>query len=240
MKMIHKLRRALWSLLVLLAAAALVLGLVYGCRGWALYQEALDQGSLEARISAIRQQESYTPYEELPEFYIQAVVSVEDRRFWRHGGIDPLAICRALWTDLRTLSPAEGGSTITQQLAKNLFFTQEKTLERKAAEVFAAFDLEAACTKEELFALYVNTAYFGSGYYGIGPAARGYFQKEPAQLTDYQSALLAGLPNAPSVYSPDVDPDLAHKRLTRVLQSMVRNKLLTADEQEKILAESAQ
>ena len=97
--------------------------------------------------------EHFTPFDQLPELYIDAVVSVEDHRFWSHGGIDVIAIGRALWNDIRTMSFAEGGSTIPQQLAKNLFFSQEKKLERKFAEVFAAFELESAYSKEEILEL---------------------------------------------------------------------------------------
>ena len=100
-------------------------------------------------------------------------------------------------------------------------------MERKAAEVFAALDLEKKYSKEELFEIYVNTSYFGSGHYGIGEAARGYFEKQPSELTDYESAMMAGVPNAPSVYSPDVNADLASQRAEQVLRSMVDNELIT-------------
>ena len=108
---------------------------------------------------------------------------MEDSRFELHHGVDPVAIVRALWTDLRTRSLAEGGSTLTQQLAKNIYFTQEKHFARKAAELFAALDIEKHCSKQQIFEMYVNTIYFGSGCYGIAEAAEGYFGKTPAELT---------------------------------------------------------
>ena len=151
-----------------------------------------------------------------------------------HPGIDPIAICRALWTDLKSMSFEEGGSTITQQIAKNLFFTQEKLVERKVAEIFVVFAMEHEYSKEELFELYVNTAYFGSGYYGIYAAAMGYFDKLPSELTRYEAAMLAGVPNAPSAYSPDVSEELAEQRTVQVLSSMVKHELITQEEADGI------
>ena len=142
-------------------------------------------------------------------------------------GVDPLAIVRALWTDLKTKSLAEGGSTLTQQLAKNVYFTQEKHFARKAAELFAAVDIEKHYGKQQIFEMYVNTIYFGSGYYGIAEAAQGYFGKTPAELTSAECVLLAGLPNAPSAYSPNSSPALALKRSQVVLDRMVSAKKLT-------------
>ncbi len=155
------------------------------------------------------------------------MIAVEDSRFERHHGVDPLAIVRALWTDLKTKSLAEGGSTLTQQLAKNVYFTQEKHFARKAAELFAAVDIEKHYGKQQIFEMYVNTIYFGSGYYGIAEAAQGYFGKTPAELTSAECVLLAGLPNAPSAYSPNSSPALALKRSQVVLDRMVSAKKLT-------------
>ena len=117
----------------------------------------------------------------------------------------------------------EGGSTITQQLAKNLYFTQEKKFTRKVAEVFVARDIEKLCDKETIFELYVNSIYFGSGYYSVYEAAEGYYGKKPCDLNDYEATMLAGIPNAPSVYSPDVNPTLAEERRQQVLECMVEN-----------------
>ena len=130
----------------------------------------------------------------------------------------------------------EGGSTITQQLAKNLYFTQEKELVRKVAEVFMAFHMEANYSKEEIFELYVNSIYFGSGCYDVASASHSYFGVEPAQMTPDQCTLLAGIPNAPSVYDPTVNPDLASQRQRQVLRLMVKYEYLTATEAGDILA----
>lgn len=221
----------------LLAAILLVLllaGVFFGAKGYGMYRAAVREKTIAERVDEIRSREDFTSYEELPQFYIEAVISVEDHRFEKHFGLDPIAIARALWNDLRTMSFAEGGSTITQQLAKNLLFGQEKRLERKAAEIFAALKLEADYTKEEIFELYVNTAYFGSGYYGVGQASLGYFGKKPDELTDSEAAMLAGIPNAPSVYSPDVSEELALRRTGQVLDSMVRHGILTREGADRI------
>lgn len=231
MKRKHPIRKLISSVLAIFVCVALAVGVFLGGKGYRLYQEAITQNPIEEIVTVIRGEEHFTDYSELPEFYIHAVLSVEDRRFMEHHGIDLAAICRAASIDIKEMSFKEGGSTITQQLAKNLLFTQEKTIVRKIAEVFAAFAIEEQYSKEEIFELYVNTIYFGSGYYGIYAAAKGYFEKEPSQLADYEAALLAGVPNAPSVYSPDVDNELAAQRTEQVLRSMVRNQFLT---QEKV------
>ncbi len=199
-----------------------------------MYQEAVAENPINERVEEIRSMEGFTSYSELPQFYIDATISVEDHRFAKHCGIDLIAIGRAAWTDIRAMSFVEGGSTITQQLAKNMLFTQDKKIERKAAEVFAALDMEAKYTKEEIFELYVNTVYFGSGYYGIYQASMGYFGKEPLELSDYECAMLAGIPNAPSAYSPDVGNELAEKRVKQVLNSMVRQKIITQENADRI------
>lgn len=226
----HFFRRSICLLFTTLFCIAAAGGTFFGVKGYEMYREAIAQAPLEERVNAIRSEEHFTSYSELPDFYIDAVISVEDHRFKEHCGIDMIAICRAAWTDIKARSFQEGGSTITQQLAKNLLFTQDKTIERKAAEVFAAFDMEEKYSKEELFELYVNMAYFGSGYYGVYAASEGYFDKMPSELTDYEAAMLAGIPNAPSAYSPDVSNELASQRVAQVLHSMVRHRLLTQEE----------
>ena len=137
---------------------------------------------------------------------------------------------------MRSLFFVEGGSTITQQLMKNQYFTQDKNFERKFAEIFAAWDMEREYTKEEIFELYVNTIYFGSGYYGIHDAAQGYFGKDPAGLTESEAVMLAGLPNAPSVYSLDANPALARQRMRQVLDSMVDCGAISQTESDRIFA----
>ena len=178
----------------------------------------------------MRAQESYTTFAELPETYVDAVIAAEDHRFYQHNGIDVIAIGRAVVNDIKAMSFVEGGSTITQQLAKNLYFTQEKRLTRKVAETFMAFHIEANYTKEEIFELYVNSIYFGSGCYDVASASQAYFGVEPSQMDANQCTLLAGIPNAPSIYDLNVNPDLATQRQRQVLTLMVEHQYLTADQ----------
>lgn len=187
-------------------------------RGYGMYREALADRPISQTVEELRATDTYTELDELPQTYLDAVVAVEDHRFYEHGGIDPIAICRAAFNDLRTLSLREGGSTITQQMAKNLFFTQDKHFERKVAEVFMAFDLEARYSKREILELYVNSSYFGSGYTGIGQAAPGYLGCDPSDMSDYECALMAGFPNAPELFA--ADPQAADSRARVVVQQM--------------------
>ena len=222
-----KLGRAIRNcLLVLLLAAACGAGYI-AWQGYSLYAEALEEKALEQRVAEQRAHPGYTALADLPGTYLKAVIAVEDHRFYEHGGIDLLAMGRALWNDLRTWSFAEGGSTITQQLAKNLCFSQEKSIVRKAAEVFAAWDLERRYSKDEILELYVNSIYFGSGCYNVGSASETYFGKEPKDMTDSECTMLAGIPNAPSVYDPTANPDLALQRQRQVVERMVAEEFLT-------------
>ena len=230
----HPVRKLILKLLLMCVCLAAAVGAFFGVKGYRMYQDAISQTSIEERVDEIRAKENFTVYSEMSDFYIEAVISVEDHRFMSHSGIDPIAVARAAWTDIREMSYVEGGSTITQQIAKNMLFTQEKRMERKAAEVFAAYDMEKNYTKEELFELYVNTANFGSGYEGIYAASMGYFGKLPKEVTDYEAAMLAGVPNAPSMYSPDISRELAARRVVMVLQSMVRHHVITQEEAELI------
>lgn len=233
-------KRFVKLLCILLAAGGCLLaaaGIVVGFQGYAMYRSAVGELPIEEGLRQAQSMEDFIPFEELPEIYVDAVTAAEDHRFWTHRGIDLIAIARALFDDLRTRSFAEGGSTITQQLMKNQYFSQEKTLERKAAEIFAALEAEKRCGKREIFEWYVNTIYFGSGYYGIREAARGYFGKEPSQLEDGEALMLAGLPNAPSVYSPDADPELALERMEQVAECMVRRGMLSEERAEELTVE---
>lgn len=215
-----KITTILSRILFLAMTVIICSGFVLVGKGYLVYREAVGEVSLEEKVTSIQEKEDFTEYEELPEVYVNAVVAVEDKRFYSHVGVDPIAICRAILHDIQAGRYVEGGSTITQQLAKNLYFSQEKELTRKIAEVFVAFDLEKNYSKEDIFELYVNSIYFGDGYYNVGSASLGYFGKEPEDMTEYESTLLAGVPNAPSRYAPTKNPDLAAKRQLQVLRRM--------------------
>ena len=203
-------------------------------KGYTAYRDAVSEVSLEEMAATIQGKEDFTRWEELPETYIQAVIAVEDKRFEYHPGIDPIAICRAVINDIKAGAFVEGGSTITQQLAKNMYFSQEKELTRKVAEVFVALDLEKNYTKEEIFELYVNSIYFGDGYYTVKEASEGYFGVAPEDMDGYQCTLLAGVPNAPSVYAPTKNPDLAAQRQLQVVRRMERCGYFSTEEAETV------
>ena len=223
------------KIIIFVILIVLFTGAILTYQGYAMYKEALDEISVEDKVEELRAQENYTRFEDLPEFYLDAVVAVEDRRFYNHGAIDSIGIARAIWTNIKSLELKEGGSTITQQVAKNVYFTQEKTALRKIAEVFMAFEIEKNCDKDTILEMYVNTSYFGSGYYGIKEAANGYYDKEPIDMNKYESSMLAGVPNAPSVYAPTKNPDLAAQRQRQVLDKMVRYEYITQEEIDEIL-----
>lgn len=220
--------------LLIIVAVCIVAAGVMTYKGYEMYKDAVDNKSVEEMVGAIRQKPGYTTIDELPQTYIHAVISVEDHRFYNHSGIDIIAIGRAVWNDIKAGSLVEGGSTITQQLAKNLYFSQEKKLTRKIAEVFMAFQLEKKYSKDEIFELYVNSIYFGEGYYCIRDASLGYFGKLPSQMNDYECTLLAGIPNAPSAYNPKTNPELAAKRQKQVLNQMVAYQYLSTKQAETI------
>ena len=176
---------------------------------------------LKKAVRARTAQPDYVKLQDIPESLQQAVIAVEDRKFYNHWGFDMEGIFRAALVNLQYGEVKEGASTITQQLVKNLFLSQEQTMGRKAEEFILAMDMELNYSKEEILELYLNSIYFGSGYYGIGQAAKGYFDKEPSMLALPEAAMLAGIPNAPSLYSPYVDFMLAKKRQFVVLDAMV-------------------
>lgn len=166
--------------------------------------------------------------------HINVVIAVEDHRFYKHHGIDLIAILRAVKHDIEAKDFVEGGSTITQQVAKNNYFTQDKTTRRKIAEMFMAFKLEKSLTKDEILELYLNTSYFGSGYSTIKEASLGYFSKEPKEMTTGESIMLAGVLNAPSAYAPNENLPLARQREKQVLKKLVKYNYLTKKEAKQI------
>ena len=203
------------AIVFLISIVLLVVG-----NGYDMYKDAISKIPLTEKVETIKEKENYTKIEEVPEIYIKAVISVEDHRFYKHNGIDIIAIGRATINDIKAMSFVEGGSTITQQLSKNIYFTQEKKITRKIAEVFMSFEIEKNYNKDEILELYLNTSYFG---------------KEPKKMTDYEAIMLAGIPNAPSVYSLTKNPELAKQRQKQVINKMIEYKYLTQSEADKIL-----
>ena len=183
-------------------------------------------GEAIARAGAMRGQAVHI--DELPAHVTQAVMAIEDRRFYHHFGLDPIGLGRAAYRNIIAGGVEEGGSTLTQQLAKNLFLEPERSLERKAQEAILALWLEARLTKDEILEHYLNRVYFGAGAYGIEAAAWTYFDKPARDLNLQESALLAGLLKAPSRLSPRRNPEAAERRAAVVLQAMVDAGYITS------------
>ena len=226
-------KRLLWLFLIILVIVAGVQ--IKG--GYDKYQKALADGPLNEVLEELQSKDNYTQYEDVPEIYYKALVAVEDRRFYKHNGFDIIGTTRAIYNDIKANELLEGGSTISQQLAKNLYFPKDNTLQRKIAEIFMAMKIEREYEKEDVLEFYVNGIYYGSGYYSIYDASIGYFDKEPKDMTDYECTLLVGIPNAPSVYSLNNRPDLARQRQKKVIDCMVEVEYITEDERKEILGE---
>lgn len=223
MKIIRKILLILLILVVTISSILFVIGYSY-------YANKLKEKPLLDRVNEITSSENYVKFADMSEIYRNSVIAVEDHRYYDHGPVDFIAIARAIFTNIKNGELQEGGSTITQQVAKNIVFSQEQTWLRKLGEIFAAFDLEKNYSKNEIFELYVNTAYFGDGYYGIYDASYGYYNKAPKELNLDEASMLAGIPNAPSLYSPNVNLNLAKKRQAHVIKKLQEYGYITQDQ----------
>jgi len=174
---------------------------------------------------------------EIPEYIIKAIITTEDRQFYNHYGISFKGILRAIVKDIIAGKFVEGASTITQQLAKTLFLTSKKTIIRKIKEAFLALQIERRYTKKEILELYLNQVYFGSGAYGVKSAAKKFFNKNLDELTLSQCALIAGMPKAPSYYSPLVNPKISIKRRNLVLKQMFKTGIINKEDYQKSINE---
>lgn len=228
--------KILRNVLLIILAIILITGITLYVSGDNMYQDALAGRTLEEVIEEIQSDPDYIQYEDLPQNYINAVIAVEDHRFREHGAIDLVAIARAIYVNISTFSLREGGSTITQQVAKNIFYiTEDNPVVRKSAEILTAFDLENNYTKNDILELYVNTIYFGDGYYGIEEACQGYLNKDATEMTLADCTMMAGIPNAPSVYAPTANPDLTRDRQEKVISSMVEYNYLSETDANSLL-----
>ena len=202
-----------WIFIIIFIIFSIILGL-----GYLKYKNAINNISLIDKVQEIRESENYTKLNDISTDYKNAVVAIEDHRFYDHSGIDILSILRSTYVNFKSKSLSYGASTIPQQVGRLLYFTQEKSFIRKISEIFVAFELEKNYSKDEILELYLNLMYFGNGYYGITEASYGYFNKSPKDLTLYEATYLAGLPNAPSIYSEN--EELAEERRIQVENAM--------------------
>jgi len=204
--------------LVLLTVICIIGYICYD--GHRLYKNAIATTSISDMVKDIQEDENYLSYEEIPELFFDAIIAVEDHRFYSHNGFDIISFGRAMVTNIQDKNLSQGGSTLTQQLAKNMYFSFEKKFSRKIAELLVAYELEKNYEKEDILALYANTVYFGDGYYGLKEAAEGYFKKQADELTEDELTLLAGIPKAPSVFALSKNEDLARKRQEVVIECL--------------------
>jgi len=181
------------------------------------------------------QKRFYVSIENIPPHLINAFIAVEDKNFWKHFGVDPVAVFRAMVANYRAKRIVQGGSTITQQLAKNLFLSPERTVERKLKEALLAVKIERTFPKEKILELYLNQIYLGSGTYGVEAASQVYFGKHVWELSLEEAALLAGLPKAPAKFNPFYNPERALKRRNYVLTRMYEEGYITPEEYERAL-----
>lgn len=207
----------LWIFIIIFIICSIILIL-----GYIKYKDAIDKKSISNIVSEIKENENYVKIENVSADYKNAVVAIEDHRFYNHNGIDVLSILRSTYVNLKRKSLDYGASTITQQVGRIMYFSQEKSPIRKIAEIFVAFDLEKKYSKDEILELYINIIYFGNGYYGIKEASEGYFNKRPDELTFEEATYLAGIPNAPSIYSED--EELGEERRLQVVEAMEKYK----------------
>lgn len=227
------------KLLKKLLKLIITLGMLFLIGVWGLgyreYRQVISENPIENSIQNVKNKDLYSTYDEIPSLFLDAIVSVEDERFWvRNGTVDFEALIRATAVNIINLELVQGGSTIPQQVSKNLYFENSASLIRKVSEYFVTRDLLKVSSKQEILELYVNMIYYGNGAYSIKEASLNYFNIYPWQLNEGELVILAGLPQAPSIYDLTQNYDLAKQRQHHVLDRMVANGVLTEEQAHEI------
>ncbi|RDW18868.1 biosynthetic peptidoglycan transglycosylase [Oceanobacillus chungangensis] len=193
-------------------------GSIIGLFGYFKYKEAIKEIPITEKVASIKEDEGFTPIDEITLEFTDAIVAIEDHRFYEHGAFDFISLVRATFVNLKAREIIQGGSTLTQQVAKNIYFGNDQSFIRKVAELFVSLDLERLYSKDDILELYVNIIYYGEGHYGIKEASENYFGKLPSELSYDEATLLAGFPQAPSVYSSNID--MAKQRQSEVMKAL--------------------
>lgn len=200
----NKLWRIVRMTLLLAIVVTLIITVPIIKTGYDMYKDATTHTRLQVRIERLKSEENYVTLDAISPEFLTQVIESEDRRFYTHNGINLISTTRALIKNVIARSTVEGGSSITQQLAKNMYFSFEKRYERKVAELFVAFDLEKIATKDEILEMYCNIAYFGEGCYGLREATLHYYNLEPLQISSEQAASLVKTLKSPNYYNPNM------------------------------------
>lgn len=199
-------------------ALVILFVIAIGLIGYFQYKEAISEIPISEKVESVKKVDSFVPLGEISPDFTDAVVAVDDHRFYEHGAFDFISLVRAALVNLKAKEIKEGGSSLTQQVAKNLYFSNEQHFIRKVAELFVAFDLERIYSKDDILELYVNIIYYGEGNYGIKEASTYYFGKLPVELDYDEATFLAGLPQSPSVYGANIN--LAKRRQSEVMEAL--------------------
>lgn len=230
-------RKFLKRLLIGLVIIGLTVTSVLVYLGYQEYKSVVTDDPIGEVVTRIQERDDYVRLDDIDTLFLDAIVAVEDQRYWTRGSvIDYRSLGRAILTNLINFELREGGSTIPQQISKNLYFEDNLSLIRKIAEVFISRDLLNVYTKEELLELYVNIIYYGNDSYGIYNASLSYFNVVPKELSDGQATLLAGLPQSPSIYDPTEQLDLAKLRQEHVLDRLLALGYITDADYKRIYA----
>ena len=228
MKVLKKIIK--WILIVFV----ILLGVLF-YRGYTLYEDLTDGNTVYDQVQKIELNPTFVPFENLPQTFVDATISIEDHRFFEHHGVDYIGLVRAFASWFVPEMLDSGGSTITQQLAKNMYGMFDSSLDRKLVEFFVAKDLESQFTKEEIFTLYVNVINYGDNHIGIYQASHGYFNKSVLELTDNECTLLAGIPQSPANYQLSNHYAQAKSRQRLVLKRMVEEGYMSEEEAREIV-----
>ncbi len=212
-KIISKIIKSILAIVIITALIA------FGT-GYNDYEDIKKNAEMSQIIDKIRGRDSYITLDKISKDLIDATIAIEDIRFYEHGAMDIRALGRAIVANIKAKELVQGGSTITQQVIKNIYFDHKQSIDRKIPELLLAIDLERIYSKDEILELYVNLIYYGDNNYGIKEASNGYFNKEPSELTYDEATLLAGIPQAPSLYALNKNIDLARERQRYVIEAV--------------------
>lgn len=231
-------KKLIKRLIGLIVLAVIVASSAVWYTGYKEYTKLIEESSVQSKMDEVRAYKHYVPYDTIPTFFLDATVAVEDERFYsRNLPIDVQAILRATWVNIKSLSLEQGGSTIPQQVAKNLYLDNSTSFVKKVTEYYLTKDVLKELSKQEILTTYVNIIYYGNGGYGVQHASRNYFELNVWELNEGELSILAGLPQAPSVYDLTQNFDLARQRQKHVLYRLEQSGKINKETADNIFKE---